>query len=76
VLNESDGRERIIAAWCQRSSFAEGKVVHVIESDDSYVGTTRGLEGNGALRVETSNGKIRLVRAGDVTNLRPEQTLS
>jgi len=72
VLNETGGRESIIAAWSQRSSYAEDKRVRVIESDDSFVGTTRGLEGDGALRVETSNGKIRLVRAGDVTNLRPE----
>jgi BirA family biotin operon repressor/biotin-[acetyl-CoA-carboxylase] ligase len=72
VLNETGGRESIIAAWSQRSSYAEGKVIRVIESDDSFVGTTRGLEGDGALRVETSNGKIRLVRAGEVTNLRAE----
>jgi BirA family transcriptional regulator, biotin operon repressor / biotin---[acetyl-CoA-carboxylase] ligase len=72
VLNKPGGRENIMAAWCQRSSYAAGKVVRVVESEDSFVGTTRGLEGDGALRVETSNGKIRLVRAGDVTNLRPE----
>ena len=72
VLNETGGRESIIAAWSQRSSYAAGKVVRIIESDDSFVGTTRGLEGDGALRVETSDGKIRLVRAGDVTNLRAE----
>jgi BirA family biotin operon repressor/biotin-[acetyl-CoA-carboxylase] ligase len=72
VLNESDGPKSIITAWSQRSSYAEGKVVRVIESDARFVGTTRGLEHDGALRVETPNGKIRLVRAGDVTNLRTE----
>jgi BirA family biotin operon repressor/biotin-[acetyl-CoA-carboxylase] ligase len=72
VLNETGGRESIIAAWSNRSSYAEGKEVRVIEGDDNFVGTTRGLEGDGALRVETRNGKIKLVRAGDVTNLRAE----
>ncbi|HEY6232720.1 MAG TPA: biotin--[acetyl-CoA-carboxylase] ligase [Pyrinomonadaceae bacterium] len=72
MLNEPEGREKILQAWRMRSSYPEGKVVRVIESGQSFVGTTRGLEGDGALRVETSDGKIRVVRAGDVTNLRPE----
>ncbi len=38
--------------------------------DETFEGTTCGLEGDGALRVETVNGKIRIVRAGDVTALR------
>lgn len=70
VLNATAGRESIIAAWSQRSSYAEGKMVSVIESDDSFVGTTRGLESDGALRVETSEGKIKIVRAADVTTIR------
>jgi len=37
---------------------------------DRFEGTTRGLESDGALRVETNDGKIRIVRAGDVTALR------
>jgi BirA family biotin operon repressor/biotin-[acetyl-CoA-carboxylase] ligase len=76
LLNEPRGREAVIDAWCKRSSYADGKVVRVVENDESFVGTTRGLERDGALRVETSNGEMRLVRAGDVTNLRPEETNS
>jgi BirA family biotin operon repressor/biotin-[acetyl-CoA-carboxylase] ligase len=72
VLNEPGGREIIIEAWCERSSYAEGKVVSLTDSEGSFVGTTRGLECDGALRVETYDGKIRLVRAGDVTNVRAE----
>jgi BirA family biotin operon repressor/biotin-[acetyl-CoA-carboxylase] ligase len=70
VLNESDGPKSIIAAWSHRSSYAEGKMVRVIESNDSFVGTTRGLESDGALRLETSEGKIKIVRAADVTTIR------
>jgi BirA family biotin operon repressor/biotin-[acetyl-CoA-carboxylase] ligase len=72
MLNEPGGRTAILEAWGKRSSYLEGKVVRVLESGDSFVGTTRGLERDGALRVETSDAKIRLVRAGDVTNLRSE----
>jgi BirA family transcriptional regulator, biotin operon repressor / biotin---[acetyl-CoA-carboxylase] ligase len=72
VLNETRGGEKIIAAWCARSSYAEGRVIRVIETSESFTGTTRGLERDGALRVETGEGKIRLVRAGDVTNLRAD----
>lgn len=72
VLNEPGGRKIIIEAWRERSSYAEGKVVSVTDSEGSFVGTTRGLECDGALRVETYDGKIRLVRAGDVTNVRAE----
>jgi biotin-(acetyl-CoA carboxylase) ligase len=72
TLNEPEGREKILEAWGTRSSYLEGKVVRVIESGDNFVGTTRGLERDGALRVETSDAKIRLVRAGDVTSLRAE----
>jgi BirA family biotin operon repressor/biotin-[acetyl-CoA-carboxylase] ligase len=72
VLNETGGAEKIVAAWYGRSSYAEGKLVRVIETGDSFTGTTRGLERDGALRVETVEGQIRLVRAGDVTNLRPK----
>jgi BirA family biotin operon repressor/biotin-[acetyl-CoA-carboxylase] ligase len=75
ALKEGDGPEKIIREWCARSSYAEGKLIRVIESNETLVGTTRGLERDGALRVETPTG-IRIVRAGDVTNVRPTQELS
>jgi BirA family biotin operon repressor/biotin-[acetyl-CoA-carboxylase] ligase len=73
VLNEAGGPEEIIRQWGARSSYGEGKLVRVSESGSSenLVGTTRGLERDGALRVETSSGEIRVVRAGDVTAIRP-----
>ena len=70
LLHSTPGREHTIREWCAHSSYAVGRRVRVSLSDESFEGTTRGLEGDGALRVETSNGKIRVVRAGDVTALR------
>ena len=71
VLNQTSGPEAIIREWCARSSYGEGRLVRVVESDESLVGTTRGLERDGALRVETYTGEIRIVRAGDVKSVRP-----
>ncbi len=53
-----------------RSSYVEGKLVRVTENSESISGTTRGLERDGALRVEIESGEIRVVRAGDVTAVR------
>lgn len=63
-------REKIIAAWSSRSSYATGKVVQVNNGDESWQGTTCGLEPDGALRLRTGNGEIKLIRAGDVHSLR------
>ena len=70
LLNEPDGRERIVAAWTSRSTYATGKSVQVSNGDEVWRGTTRGVEHDGALRLETGNGQMRLVRAGDVYSVR------
>jgi BirA family biotin operon repressor/biotin-[acetyl-CoA-carboxylase] ligase len=75
ALSECEGPETIIREWCARSSYAEGKLVQVVGSNETLIGTTCGLERDGALRVETPTG-IRIVRAGDVTSVRPRQEIS
>ena len=70
LLQSAQGREHTIREWCATSSYAIGRRVRVTVADDSFEGTTRGLESDGALRVETADGKVRIVRAGDVTALR------
>jgi BirA family biotin operon repressor/biotin-[acetyl-CoA-carboxylase] ligase len=64
------GPEEIVRAWCELSSYAEGKRIHVTESNEAFLGITRGLETDGALRVQTDDGAIRIVRAGDVNAVR------
>jgi BirA family biotin operon repressor/biotin-[acetyl-CoA-carboxylase] ligase len=71
TLQQPAGPEAIVRKWCARSSYAEGKRIKVTESNESFAGTTRGLEPDGALCVETDNGETRIVRAGDVTAVRP-----
>lgn len=66
LLHEPDGPQKILAAWSIRSSYASGKPVQVANGDEVWQGITRGVEPDGALRLETTDG-IKLVRAGDVS---------
>lgn len=61
---------QIVDAWSNRSSYAIGKLVQVSNGDDVWQGTTCGVEPDGALRLQTSSGEIKLVRAGDVYSVR------
>src|SRR5690242_1994655 len=65
LLHELDGATKIVAAWTSRSSYASGKRVQVANGDEVWQGITRGVEPDGALRLETTDGP-RIVRAGDV----------
>ncbi len=70
LLHEPDGAEKIAAAWASRSSYAANKLVQVTNGDEVLQGITRGIENDGALRLETAQG-MQLIRAGDVTSVRP-----
>jgi BirA family biotin operon repressor/biotin-[acetyl-CoA-carboxylase] ligase len=71
LLNGPSGNDELIRCWCKRSSYCEGRMIRVTDETDTLVGTTRGLERDGALRVETDDGVIRVLRAGDVSSVRP-----
>ena len=70
LLHEVEGAEKIVAAWASRSSYATGKLIQVTNGDEVLQGVTRGVENDGALRLETAQG-MQLIRAGDVTSVRP-----
>ena len=69
-LQEPGGCEETVRAWAAASTYSEGKRVRVALGAEEFRGTTRGLEPDGALRVETAAGEIKIIRAGDVTSLR------
>jgi len=71
MLLSPDGWRRVIHEWTRRSSYATGKRIRVKNDHESLEGISRGLESDGALRVETGSGEIRIVRAGDITMVRP-----
>jgi BirA family biotin operon repressor/biotin-[acetyl-CoA-carboxylase] ligase len=70
LLLSENGAESTLTDWCLASSFANGKRVRIDNGRDIVEGVTRGLELDGALRIETDSGEIRAVRAGDVTAVR------
>jgi BirA family biotin operon repressor/biotin-[acetyl-CoA-carboxylase] ligase len=76
VLCRPGGPENIIAEWSANSSYVMGKQIQVVESNETFAGTTRGLERDGALRVETNAGEIRIVRAGDVSSVRASEAVA
>ena len=70
VLQKDGGDQTVLQTWIERSPYAEGKLIDVVNGEETFRGVTRGLERDGALRVETETGGIRIVRAGDVVNVR------
>ena len=71
VLNGDDGPSQILEHWRVRSSYYTGKNVRVVLNNDTIYGVTAGLEANGALRVQTNDGNIAVIQAGEVEQLRP-----
>jgi BirA family transcriptional regulator, biotin operon repressor / biotin---[acetyl-CoA-carboxylase] ligase len=69
-LQQQAGAEETIREWCKHSSYAQGKRIRVANANETLEGTTRGVESDGALRLETDAGEITVVRAGDVTVVR------
>jgi BirA family biotin operon repressor/biotin-[acetyl-CoA-carboxylase] ligase len=69
-LQETDGAASVLGDWMAASSYAFGKNVRVDAGAETFAGVTRGLEDDGALRVEVSNGEIKVVRTGDVRSVR------
>jgi BirA family biotin operon repressor/biotin-[acetyl-CoA-carboxylase] ligase len=70
ILQSPGGSEETVRAWSERSTYARGARVRVSLPTEIFDGWTRGLEPDGALRVETDKKELRIVRAGDITSLR------
>lgn len=70
ILQAVNGEDMTIKEWSRRSSYAQSRRVRATLAAETFEGWTRGLEPDGALRVETDEGEIRIVRAGDITSLR------
>ena len=70
ILREDGGAAKIVEEWTRRSSYAFGKSVRVKTGTEIITGTTDGIEDNGALRIKTASGEVKIIAAGDVENLR------
>ncbi len=72
ILNSENGPKEILDEWRRRSSYFSGKKVRVVLENETIIGTTEGLEVNGALRVRKTDGNVTIIQAGDVERLRPD----
>ncbi len=70
ILCAPEGRSEILGHWKDRSSYFRGKSVSITLPDGKIVGTTDGVEENGALRVKMADGSVRIVQSGEVEQLR------
>ena len=68
LLDDARGRVDLLWRFTAASTWVSGKRVTVGEIDEGggYTGWTRGLDGNGFLRVEDDEGRIRTVLSGGV----------
>lgn len=70
ILYNLNGAQKIREEWTRRSSYAFGKNVRAVIENETVYGTTQGIEENGALRLETNTGEIKIIHAGDIEQLR------
>ncbi|MDQ3009228.1 MAG: biotin--[acetyl-CoA-carboxylase] ligase [Acidobacteriota bacterium] len=65
------GEERLILdSWQRLSSYSCGQQVAVTLDHEQLIGRTAGLNDDGALLVQTADGSMRTILAGEVTRLR------
>lgn len=70
IFKGENGAKKIRDEWTRRSSYAFGKKVRAVLEREIICGETRGIEENGALRIELSDGETKIIHAGDVETLR------
>lgn len=62
----AEGTAPILRRFSEVSSFFQGKRVRITTSNETYTGTTDGLEATGILRVKRDDRRIESVISGDV----------
>ena len=70
TLTGPNGPAEIVEHWRRRSSYFIGKSVRAVLPKETIFGTTAGLEPNGALRIEKSDGTLAIIETGEVEQLR------
>lgn len=63
------GASPLLAEFAAASSYAQGKRVRITDGNESFTGTTAGLEPSGLLRVKRDDGSVFVVVSGDVAEV-------
>lgn len=69
-FQDKNGARIIREEWKKRSSYAFEKEVKAVLENETINGKTCGIEENGALRIETENGDLKIIQAGEIEKLR------
>jgi BirA family transcriptional regulator, biotin operon repressor / biotin---[acetyl-CoA-carboxylase] ligase len=65
----AEGPAPILARFTEVSSYARGKCVRITTGNETYTGTTDGLDPSGLLRVRRDDGRCEVVISGDVAEV-------
>ena len=65
-----EGGVAVVRRWSSASSFAEGKHIRVLTRTGEFRATTAGLEPSGALRVRRHDGRVELLLAGEIEEVK------
>jgi biotin-(acetyl-CoA carboxylase) ligase len=65
--------DKVIARWQELSTWAFGRPVRIISSEDEFEGVTRGLTSSGALVLEMDSGAVRHISSGEISLRSPNQ---
>jgi BirA family biotin operon repressor/biotin-[acetyl-CoA-carboxylase] ligase len=65
-----EGGAAIVRRWSSASSFAEGKRIRVLTHTGEFQATTVGLDPSGALHVRRDDGRVELLVAGEIVEVK------
>jgi BirA family transcriptional regulator, biotin operon repressor / biotin---[acetyl-CoA-carboxylase] ligase len=65
-----EGNAAIIRRWAAASSYAEGKRVRIKTQAGEFRATTAGLDSTGALKIRYDDGKVELLVAGEIAEIK------
>ena len=73
ILDRLDGPNAILSGMERSVNLTDsGKRVEARLENETIVGTTEGLEANGALRIRGEDGGLRVIHSGDVLQVRED----
>ncbi|HEY5884130.1 MAG TPA: biotin--[acetyl-CoA-carboxylase] ligase [Pyrinomonadaceae bacterium] len=73
---QANGAGNLTEEWCARSSYCNGKRIRVADGEDIFEAVTKGLRIDGGLIVELDNGERRVLRAADISSVRPAESVT
>lgn len=71
---QTNGAGALTEEWCARSSYCNERRIRVADGEEIFEGVTKGLGIDGGLIVELDNGERKVLRAADISSVRPAES--